>query len=164
LLPIEHKESYKWIESSLNSKKTLASAQEIIIVQDREGDIYEQFWSIPDARTHLLIRAKTNRLLNGEGKLFEHLSSQPLQGSYQVTLEGDKRRNIKKREATVEVRFSEITINSNQYTSKNIPENVTLYAIEAKEVGSNIENPINWRLLTTKKVKDLATALLCLEW
>ena len=94
MLSIEQKESYKWIASSLNSKKALSSAQEIIIIQDREGDIYEQFCRVPDTRTHLLVRAKTNRILKGKGKLFEYLSEQPLQGSYQVSLEGDKRRGI----------------------------------------------------------------------
>ncbi|GAA3627286.1 IS4 family transposase [Flavivirga jejuensis] len=159
MLPIEQKESYKWIESSLNSKKALSNAQEIIIVQDREGDIYEQFCSIPDDRTHLLIRAKTYRILDSKEKLFEYLSSQPLQGTYQVSLEGDK-----KRIATIEVRFTPVTIKGNRYTSKNIPQSVVLYAIEAKEVGQDIEKPIHWRLLTTKKVKDLETALLCIEW
>jgi hypothetical protein len=164
LLPIEEKESYKWIESSQNTKKVLENASEIIIIQDREGDIYEQFCLVPDQRTHLLIRAKTNRILQGKQKLFEYLSNQPLQGTYTVDLEGDKRRNIKKRTATIAVRFSEVTLTGNQYTNKNLPEKVTLYAIEAKEVGENIENPIHWRLLTTKKVEDFATALLCIEW
>lgn len=164
LLPIEQKESYKWIESSLKSKKVLSSAKEIIIVQDREGDIYEQFCSVPDSKTHLLVRAKTNRILDGQTKLFEHLSNQPLQGNYQVPIEGDKRRCIKKRTANIEVRFTQITIKGNQYTSKTLPESITLYAIEAKEVGKDVENPIHWRLLTTKKVEDLETALLCIEW
>lgn len=37
LVPIEEKESYKWIESSQNTKKALENASEIIIIQDREG-------------------------------------------------------------------------------------------------------------------------------
>jgi hypothetical protein len=164
LTPIEEKESYKWIESSIKTKDVLGQAEEIIIIQDREGDIYEQFCLVPDSKTHLLIRAKSNRILPEKQKLFEHLSNQPLQGTYTVDLEGDKRRNIKKRTATIEVRFSEITITGNQYTNKNLPEKIILYAIEAKEVGQDIENPIHWRLLTTKKVEDLQTALLCIEW
>jgi len=164
LVPIAEKESYKWISSSLNTQKALQQAKEIIIIQDREGDIYEQFCCIPDEKTHLLIRAKTNRVLNSKEKLFEHLTNQPLKGTYTVDLEGDKRRNIKKRTATIEVRFSKVTISGNQYTSKNLQKNVSLYAIEAKEVGKNIKNPIHWRLLTTKEVSDIETAQLCIEW
>jgi hypothetical protein len=141
MLPIEGKESYRWIESSLKSKEVLQAAREIIIIQDREGDIYEQFAIVPDSKTHLLIRAKTNRLLQGKQKLFDYLSSQPLQGSYQVKIEGDKRRSSSKRNATIEVRFSAVTINSHQYINKSLPEKISLYAIEAKEVGENIETP-----------------------
>lgn len=164
LIPIEEKESYRWLESSLKTKKVLDKASEIIILQDREGDIYDQFCLIPDARTHLLIRAKSNRKLQGKQKLFEYLSAQPLQGNYTVKLEGDKRKNIEKRIASLEVRYSEVVVQSNKYKNKNLPENVTLYAIEAKEVGANIENPIHWRLLTTKTVETLEQALLCIEW
>jgi hypothetical protein len=164
LVSTEEKESYKWIESSLNTKKVLEQAKEIIIIQDREGDIYDQFCLIPDKKTHLLIRAKTNRILQGKQKLFEHLSNQPSQGTYTIELDGDKRKNIKKRTATIEVRFSEVTISANQYTNKTLPRKVTLYAIEAKEVSQGVENPIHWRLLTTKKVEDFETALLCIEW
>lgn len=164
MLSIEEKESYKWIESSLNTKKVLEKANEIIIIQDREGDIYEQFCLVPDPRTHLLVRAKSNRVLQGKQKLFKHLSDQPLQGTYTFDLEGDKRRGIKRRTATIEVRFTEVTISGNQYTNKKLPEKIALYAIEAKEVGENIENPILWRLLTTKKVENFETALLCIEW
>jgi hypothetical protein len=76
LIPIEQKESYKWLESSLKSKETLSSAKEIIIVQDREGDIYEQFCRVPDSRTHLLVRAKSNRAVEEREKLFDFLSQQ----------------------------------------------------------------------------------------
>ena len=127
----------------IEDKKVLDKAKEIIIIQDREGDIFEQFCLVPDQKTHLLIRAKSNRILYPKQRLFEHLSSQPLQGTNSVEIEGNKRRNIKKRTATIEVRFTQITISGNQYTAKNLPEKIKLYAIEAKEVGANIENPIH---------------------
>jgi hypothetical protein len=163
-IPIEEKESYKWIDSSLETKKRLNQAKEVIIIQDREGDMYEQFCLVPDSKTHLLIRSRFNRMLDNKIKLFDYLSSQSLQGMYTIELEGDKRRNIQKRTATIEVRFSEVTISKHQYSGKHLPDKITLYAIEAKELGQNIENPILWRLLTTKKVEDLPTALLCIQW
>jgi len=164
LIPIEKRESYKWIRSSLNTKQTLDQAKEIIIIQDREGDIYEQFCIVPDKRTHLLIRSNANRIVNQKEKLFEHLSNTPLRGTYTTRVEGDYRRRTQTRTATMEVRFSNITINGNQYTNKNLSQKISLYAIEVKEVGNHIDKPIHWRLLTTKKVEDIETALLCIEW
>ena len=163
-LPIEEKESYKWIESSEKSKEALEKAKKIIIIQDREGDIYEQFAIVPDEKTELLVRARANRTLLNKIKLFDFIANEPLQGKYTIALEGDKRRNISKREATLEVRFSAVTIQKNDLVSKNAPDSVDLYIIEAKEIGENIENPICWKLLTTIKVLDLETALQCIDW
>ncbi len=62
-LPIEEKESYKWIKACLQSKQHLSKAASVTFVEDREGDIYEQFASIPDERTHLIIRVITEDYL-----------------------------------------------------------------------------------------------------
>jgi hypothetical protein len=163
-LPIEEKESYKWIESSQNSKKVLDQAKEIIIIQDREGDIYEQFGIVPDQKTHLLVRARANRTLSDKTKLFDYIANQPSKGTYTIELEGDKRKNIKKREAILEVRFSEVTINKNDLSSKTAPQNIKLTIIEAKEINTDVKNPICWRLLTTINVENLETALNCITW
>lgn len=164
MTPVSEKESYKWIEASIRSKEALAEAEAVIIIQDREADIYEQFCTIPDEHTHLLIRAKANRILADKSRLFEHLAGLPKQGAYQIQLEGDKRKGIKKRTATIEVRFSKVTITSSQYNDKSLPSSKDLYAIEAREVTEGIENPILWRLLTTLTVEDFDMALLCIEW
>lgn len=164
LIPIEEKESYKWIETSLKSKQVLAKAREVIIIEDREGDIYEQFCLVPDARTHLLIRAKTNRILTDKTKLFEHLSRQPLQGSYHIDLDGDKRRGLIKRRASLEVRFTQVSIGRNQYSGKGMADTVALYAIEARETTPGIQQPIHWHLLTSRPVENLSAALLCINW
>jgi Transposase DNA-binding/Transposase DDE domain len=164
MAPITEKESYKWIQSCINTKEALTEAREVIMIQDREGDIYEQFCMIPDERTHLLIRAKTNRMLHNQTRLFEHLAQLPKQGDYQIILEGDKRKGIKKRTATIEVRFSKVSICRNQYNDKSLPATKDLYALEAREITQGIEKPIVWRLLTTWTVESLDAALLCIEW
>jgi len=71
-------------------------------------------------------------------------------------VEGDKRRNTQKRIATIEVRFSPVTINSHQYIDKRHPEKINLYAIEAREVGEDIANPIHWRFINDPKSRRSA--------
>ena len=57
---------------SKNTKSALSGvAAGMVIVQDREGDIYEQFAVIPDEQTDLLIRARTNRTLKDKAKVAE---------------------------------------------------------------------------------------------
>lgn len=87
----------------------------------------------------------------------------PRQGAYEIMLEGDRRKGIKKRTATLEVRFSKVSICSHQYNDKSLPATKELYAIEARETTQGIENPIVWRLLTTWVVESLDAALLCIE-
>ena len=118
----------------------------------------------PIKRRKLLVRARANRTLLNKVKLFDFITNEPLKGTYTIPLEGDKRRNIKKREATLEVRFSAVTIQKNDLVSRHAPQRIDLYIIEAKEIGAAIDNPICWKLLTTIKVADLDTALQCIEW
>lgn len=164
-LPIQEKESYKWIESSEKSKSALKDAESIIIIQDREGDIYEQFSCIPDERTDLLVRASTNRTLPDKTKLFDVFDGQPAQGSYQIKVEGDKRKKRSTRIADIEVRYKEVEIKRTDTSSKDSPARIKLFYIEAKEkVSKGTNNPVCWRILTTVPLENISMALCCIEW
>ncbi len=162
-LPIEEKESYRWIEVSKNTKAALGDIVErMVIVQDREGDIYEQFAVIPDAKTDLLIRARTNRTLVDKSKLFSCLSNQPAKGNVELTIDGTPTR--KKRHARIEIRYKEIEIRKTDTTSKGVVATVKLSLIEAKEVNYRGADRICWRLLTTIPIQSETMAKACIEW
>lgn len=162
-LPIEEKESYRWIEVSKNTKAALSDIVErMVIVQDREGDIYEQFAVIPDAKTDLLIRARTNRTLVDKTKLFSCLSDQQAKGNFDLLVDGTKTR--KKRKAKIEIRYKEIEINKTDATSKGVAPTVKLNLIEAKEINYSGADQICWRLLTTIPIESEAMAKACIEW
>ena len=158
--PIEEKESYKWIEASKQSKKALLSAKSITIVEDREGDIYEQFCVVPDEKTHLVIRNRDNRRLTNGKYLHNFLQEQPVAGIYQIEIEQDKRKKIVKRTATLEVRHAKVTIKKPaSVKDKKCPVELTLYAVEAKEINGPKNGSIKWRLLTTHCVESFEDAL-----
>lgn len=162
-LPITEKESYKWIEVSKNTQSALSNTVEsMVIVQDREGDIYEQFATVPDAKTDLLIRARTDRRLSDGSKLFSCLSEQPTQCTYTIVVPSKGGR--KQRNATIEIRYKPVEITKTDSASKGIPPSVNLYLVEAKEVGTKTKDGICWRLLTTIHVSDAQMARLCVEW
>ena len=167
---IEEKESYRWIESSQRCQNHLKAADLVTIVADRESDIYEEFVMVPDEKTHLLIRSKHDRCLSDKKeKLFSHLSSQPVVGSYSFSLKGDRRRNRKGREALMEVRFTKVKIKRPQNLANHstLPEYVELYGIEVREHPSTIpagEKGILWRLLTTHQVETLSEACQIIRW
>jgi len=162
-LPIEEKESYKWIEVSKKTQSNLKDIVEgIIIIQDREGDIYEQFALVPDEKTDLLIRARANRTLVDGKKLFDCLSDNEAAGSYQLKVPAKGKR--KPREAQIEIRYKQIEIPKTSKSSKGAPLSVPLYLVEAKETGYHDKDKICWRLLTTIPVINLELAKLCIEW
>lgn len=78
-------------------------------ISDREGDIYEVFATVPDKRTHLLIRSRDNRRIT-EGKLFDYLSNQDVAGTYELEIRGDIRKTRKSRKATIEIRMAKANL------------------------------------------------------
>ena len=163
-LSIEEKESYKWINSCKESKSALEEAAMKVIIEDREGDIYEQFATIPDESTDLIIRAKSDRNLPEGGKLFSKIAACEAAGTYDIVVEGDKRKNRQKRTAKLEVRFTEVEIKNSSRTAKDIAATVKLYCVEAKEKDPTTKQRVCWRLLTTIPVTTLGHAMMVIEW
>src|SRR5665213_55717 len=159
--PIEEKESYKWIKACNESKDHLLQARTITFIEDREGDIYHQFATVPDDRTHLIIRSRDNRRLSDGSKLFDKLRKQPVAGQYEISIVKDIRKGVESRTAIVEVRYCKVSIARPEPLKKTgLPESVELYAIEVTEI-----NPpkgvikVCWRLLTTHPVMTFEEAV-----
>lgn len=162
--PIEEKESYKWIEVAQNSKAVLKEAASVTFVEDREGDIYEQFAMVPDERTHLLVRSRTTRNLDNGNSMYKEVEAQPIAGTYTIDLPTDSRKNQYKRQAKIELRFKacQITCPAN-LKNKGYPPTLALTCISVKETGK-ASRAINWKLLTTHSIGDFQDALLMVEW
>ena len=88
-LPIEEKESHKW----LVSYRAVAAAQKhcpatmFVSVGDREADIYELFHEALSDSTgpKLLVRAEHDRVLaDGQGHLWDRVKAQSLSGLQEV--------------------------------------------------------------------------------
>ena len=166
-LPIESKESYKWLASAERSEICLSEAKIVTHIGDRESDLFEEWASVPNRRTHVLVRVRQNRRLLGKAQsLYRYLSAQPCEGTYTMRVEADPRIGRIAREALMTVRFAQVKIQRPaQLSLTDYPPSITLYAVEAKEVNPPVgQNPIHWRLLTTHPVVTLEQALQVIEW
>ena len=165
--PIAEKESYKWIEVSETSKTTLMKARRVTFIQDREGDIYEQFALVPDPKHHLLIRSRTTRNLEGGSNLYEAMRDLPLAGEYTIEFPADKRLKRMKRTAQMIVCYGDYRIKrpANLNTTA-YPESIQVRCVWAQEITKGVEEKdlINWKLLTTHTVGNFAEALTMVEW
>jgi IS4 transposase len=160
MMPIEEKESFRWIKACRESKENLSKATTITFIEDREGDIYEQFATVPDERTHLIIRNRDNRRLAEGDKLHDRLAAQPVAGSYSIALIKDIRKGIESRTAHLEVKFCEVNIAKPRPVRKaGLPDKIALYAVEVCEKDGPKANKVLWRILTTHAVTNYEDAV-----
>lgn len=168
-LPIEEKESYKWLASAERSQRCfqVGGARLVTHIGDREADIYEEWATVPDRYNHVLVRVHQDRRLLGRTEsLYTYLSAQPCEGTYTVDVTADSRHGRTAREALLVVRWVSVEIQRpDQLNREDYPPRIKLYAVEAKEVNTPPgQEPIHWRLMTTHPVVAIEQALQVIKW
>jgi len=168
-LPIEQKESYKWLASASRSQRCLTNggARMVTHIGDRESDLYEEWATVPDQHNHVLVRDGLDRRLLGQSKsLYAYLREQPCEGTYTIDVPADPRMGRTAREALLIIRCVTVKIQRpEQLKKQDYPPSVTMNAVEAIEVNPPAgQEAIHWRLLTTHRVVCLEQALQVIEW
>jgi len=169
-LPIEEKESLRWLKSFRRTAEVqrLCPETRLVNVADREADLYELFQeALADPQgPDLLIRASrtTQRKVNDDDELqplWEHLPGLPVAGYFSLNIPG--RGGRKARTAELEMRFAPVNLEPPKRL-KGAPS-VGLWAIHAVEPDPPAENePVEWLLLTTIPTPDLEAAFERLRW
>jgi hypothetical protein len=179
-LPIEEKESIRWLETLTRSNSLgLAATTKVVTVCDREGDIYELFELACRENNSVLIRASQDRVVNKKSvfskitgqRLWDVAKSFPCQGELKISIPA---KDIKpSREAILEIRFGNFIMNPTKNNinrkAKNFP-NLNLYLVYAVERNppEGVE-PLEWLLLTNLIINNVGEALekvrwYCLRW
>jgi len=163
-IPIEDKESFKWISSCEKTKEKFAKASSITFVEDRDGDIYEQFARVHDYKTHLVVRSRKDRRLAEGSKLYTTLCNETICGSYQINITADPRNKKTNRRAVLNVRYKKVALKKPDYClNKSISSIMELNAVEAVEKDYTGRDKICWRLLTTHTVNGFEDAMNIIE-
>jgi len=166
--PLEEKESYRWLQTMQQSRTCLQKASQVTVIGDRESDIYELFGSLPDERTHILVRSNTDRLTARGEKLSTCLAEQVWQGHKTIWVQGNPQHPS--REASLQIRWTPIELAppaKRKFLLKNYPQVLKVWAVELLEIPESVpqgEEPIHWRLLTTHPVVSLVDALQIADW
>jgi hypothetical protein len=165
-LPIEQKESNKWLESF---RKAAAAQQRcpdttVVSVGDREADIYDLFSlaAQDSSGAKLLVRANHDRFLAQEqGHLWEQVSRQVVCGIREIRV--PRRKDRPARLARMEVRFAEVMLKPP--IRKEELHDLTIWAVLAREVDApDGTKPLEWMLLTTCEVSTFDQAMEKLAW
>jgi hypothetical protein len=160
-VPIQEKESNKWITTSLKARdKVLNLSSHKLFVTDRESDIYEYLSLVPDEQTDILLRAWHNRRVKTmEGKkvkVFDDIDKRAIKGEIKIQIKDNK--NRQSRLAECEIRFCNYVIEcpSKKIDKHNYKPSLTLAMVSVKEKTSPPgEDPVEWYLWTSETVTTL---------
>jgi hypothetical protein len=157
--PIEEKESNRWLTTMETSCKNIPDDITVINVCDREGDMYELFEKAIVTERLFLIRIVQNRLTNENKKIIDTIRKEPSKGSVTVVVPRDSRRNIKAREATLDVSFMTFDVKNPHILSANkkLKDNGNIIYVKERQINENI-SPIEWILATNEPVNDFEDA------
>jgi hypothetical protein len=161
----DEKESRRWLAGMETASEVLAEAAMITGVEDREGDIYDQFGRRPE-NVHLLVRAAQNRTLEGGGTLFERCGGWPAAAHRTIVVPARHGKAPRaERDAAVAVRFGAVTVKRPATADKALPATLTLRVVDVREVDPPDDaSRVHWCLLTTHAVDSLAEALQIVAW
>lgn len=178
-LPIEEKESYRWLlsyQAACNIAEKFPN-KTIVSIGDRECDLYEFFIAAEKAQkngpaAHWLIRLQHDRLTeqtkeNADGelihkKLREIASQSPILGHIEFMLRARDGKQERQVTQTVQVIREKILPPD---TLKTDIQSINVTAILTKEINTpDGEEPIEWMLLTSVEIQDDNQAFAIIKW
>ncbi|MDB6065290.1 MAG: transposase [Pedosphaera sp.] len=168
---IADKESVRWLEGYRQAcavARQLPQTQ-IICVQDAESDIYEVVAAAESAaagavRAEYVIRAAQDRRTTAEeGRLWAAMAASPVLG--QKSFDLPRRPGRPARKVTADLHAQALTLRPpHRPREQQLPE-LKLWAVLARETEPPAgAEAVEWLLLTSVPVPDLAAALQVLHW
>jgi len=155
---IEDKESIRWLRGAARAADLLTDAASVVVIGDRENDIYSCFARRP-AVVDLIVRAAQDRVLVEDASLFASAAAWPELTQMPVKV-APRRVGDPSRIATLALRAGTVTLRRPRHGfAKTDPETVSMTLVEAREIDPPVnEEPLHWRLLTTIAVGEAAAA------
>ena len=161
-VPIEQKESVRWLAGMRQSTALLGEPGRCIHVGDRENDIYEFFCAAHAAGTHFIVRACVDRLA-GDGKhtVTAEMAHIPVQGQHRIEVTAEDGSTS---EAIAELKFGRVHVLPPIGKQKRYPalDLTIIHAQEATEPAGR--SRIEWKLVTDLNVASPEEALDKLRW
>jgi len=169
-LPIEEKESRKWLESY----RAVAEIQEacpettLVSIGDREADMYDLFYEAAQTPegTEFLVRSERSRRRkvateDGTDELWNKMAAAPVAGIIKVTV--PRRGSRPSRTAKLQVRYASEKLKPP--VLGGFPE-IDIWAVYARETdyGKEVSEPLEWMLLTSVRTESFEQACERLNW
>ena len=156
-VPIETKESYRWLENLRQSNELIADPGRCV-----HSDIYELFSLAAELGTNFLVRAQNNRLAcGGTHTVTTELADQPVCAAQVIEVRHDKGAVMP---VTLDVKFRTIHVLPPIGKQKTYKPLMLSY-IHAVERDEPTDRPrVDWKLVTNLPVHTAAEAIEKLSW
>jgi Transposase DNA-binding/Transposase Tn5 dimerisation domain len=185
-MPIEEKESYRWLLSLRMAREEAARlpGTQIVCVADSEADIYEvlaEGMELPRVADWIVRSCQDRALVDDTDETtasLDYLREEVLQATVldrkTITVRGreakvacedrDRRQPRKTRQATVEVRAAAVTLRAPEQTAGQLAD-VRVNAVLVTEVDPPDDDvPVEWRLLTSLSIDTVEQVTLVIQY
>ena len=161
-VPIEAKESIRWLDNLCQSVTLLGRADRSVHVGDWESDIYELYCLAKNLGTHFVVRTVVDRLAgSGDHTVKSEMRDAPSAGKHSIELRVD---NDTVERSTLDIHYRRIHVCPPIGKQKRYPA-LDLTVIHAVEVGAPPgRKPILWRLVTDLEVGNLHETIEKVRW
>jgi hypothetical protein len=169
-VPIEDKESYKWLETMDSVGSDFPEGTRAVHVCDREGDIYEFFCKAARDGALYLCRKSFDRKIeeeDGVKKLAALIGSLPETGRITVRVPRDSHTNRIARDAEVAIKHGKCRITKPAPLKKygELPESIEIYFVAAEEIGPpQGQEKLLWHLVTNVPTGSFEDAVERIQW
>jgi len=145
-VPIEQKESNRWLENLRQSTALLNRPERCVHVGDRESDIYELFCAAQQAGTHFVVRTCVDRLAGeGDHTIADEMKEVGVKAVYRIEV---RNRKGELDQAVLEIKYRRLRVLPPVGKQKQYP-GLTLTIIHAQERGTPKDREkIDWKLIT----------------
>jgi hypothetical protein len=163
--PWREKESYKWQRTVEAVAPHQTAGQRLIIIGDRESDVYGLLALPRPAGVELLVRSAQNRTLSQqEGRLHDVVGKGVAGGTMLVEVGRAQERPA--RTAICQLRYRGITLKPPLHADAGVPPvPVSLWVVVIDEPNPpKAEKPLHWVLLVSWPIENLEQAVQCARW
>jgi hypothetical protein len=161
-VPIEEKESFRWLENLRQSTALMANPRECVHIGDRESDIFELFALADELGTNFLVRTCVDRLAQDAGTtVAAEMRKAAVRGRHRIQARNKLGETY---EADLDIKYEQLQVLPPEGKWKDYTD-LTLTVIHATERGTpRGREKIAWKLLTNLPVKTLKEAIEKLNW
>lgn len=161
-VPIEKKESVRWLDNLRQSIELLGDPSRCIHVGDRESDIFELYCLTQELGTHFIVRMQNDRLAgDGAHTISSEMEESPVKGLHRVQV---RDQNGELTAVTLELKCKRIHVQPPIGKQKRYPA-LDLTVIHATERDApKGRKPIDWKLMTDLPARTRAEVIEKIDW